>query len=764
MTQLNSPRSFDSLQNFFDNTQAASLSACDQEQVHLSGRIQSLGALLVLDRETNRLIGGSPNTAAFLGTEIHGALGAPLSEFDADLADALMSCGQGDPASHIVLDEDARVDNTIYDTVVHFGARQSLLEFLPNSEAGAQGLKQKVRRTARCCSAIQRSESLEDAFEIAVTSVRELTGFDRAKIYQFQPDWSGHVIAEARAHDDTDSFLGLCFPDTDIPQQARAMYSLMPCRAIGSAFDENTQPVICDATQSGPPDLSYSLLRSVSPMHTAYLRNMGVSASFSISLMSRGKLWGLISCHHHSEIWMPYDDWGLGYEIGAALMRRVEMEEDAETTRNLVRVRRIEHEIAVRMRQKGDIESVIAEMIPMFQEFLNSDGFALCYGDQLYTSGTTPPDTFIRDLLSWANLENPDDQLCTTQLHADWSPAGEHMDTACGVLMQPIVAHRVCQLIWFRRPITKSVAWAGQPQKVPASDDPLAGLMPRNSFARWESTHSDQSMPWRQTELESAREVLKEILDIVASQLLLSRENEELKDIASQLAMKEQTDAIKRFVGIAVHDLKAPLRGINFALEMMREDGFDPEVVDEAYSIAEVSSQRMQNLTSDLLQLAEAQHTELQTSTVNTGELVESARKVLSGDSAAAGAVFDIGPLPGFTGDAARLRRLFDNLLGNAIKYRDPTRAPHIRITGEDRGEQIVLRVADNGMGIPAHKAEYVFEPMQRLHSQDEIEGTGLGLAICRALVEAHGGSIRIDPAYTGGTCFVITLPKHARS
>ena len=147
---------------------------------------------------------------------------------------------------------------------------------------------------------LNRASSLQELYDITARAVRALTGFDRVMVYRYDADYNGEVVAEAKRAD-LNSFLGLHYPASDIPAQARALYEKNWIRLI-SDVDYAPAPIEpADHPATGAPlDLTYSTLRSVSPIHLEYLRNMGVRASMSISLLRDDKLWGLIACHHYA--------------------------------------------------------------------------------------------------------------------------------------------------------------------------------------------------------------------------------------------------------------------------------------------------------------------------------------------------------------------------------------------------------------------------------------------------------------------------------
>lgn len=741
----------DSLSSYFANTDAVTLDNCDKERIHLSDAIQAIGALLAVDPATSKIIAASENAQDLLASGKQDILALSLADISAQLSDEIGALTHESQVLHEVLDFEVIHNNIHYDAVTHQHDGRRIIEFLPNNTPSAQSVRRKMRLCSKSCTRILKSETFEKGMQIAVEAVREITGFSRAKIYQFLPDWSGKTVAESR-DGRLESFLGLHFPSSDIPQQVRHIMLMVPYRAIGTVSDD-TIPIIAKIPNDNGEklDLSWSLLRSISIMHTEYCRNMGVKATFSCSLLHEDKLWGLIACHHDEEILLPFDSWSLIQEISLALMLRYDQQQRLDVTDMIYQLRLIENKFASEVRKNGDIEVVIEMLIPRLQEFLGADGFAFQYGDSLHLSGSTPPAEFVKRLIQWAiSQRETTDQFDTIELHKQWEPAKAHIDTACGVLIQPVTVHRVCQLIWFRGPITKRVEWAGKPVKRHVPDDgenTSQILAPRFSFERWIEEHNEQSAPWQIAELESAREIFKEFLDIVASHVLL----------------KEENDTLRTFTASAVHDIRAPLRGITMALDIMNEDNFEESSVKQTHGIAQRSAKRLTNLTAAILDLtsitAQAQNFE----STNLNVLLQTVTELLEQDISDCHASIKIETLPTVKVNASLISRLFLNLISNSLKYAHADRRPIvlIKLVNSDN-DKVVISVSDNGMGIAHEQADKIFKPLERLHSAEKIEGTGLGLTICKKVLEAHRGSIILDTKYSGGSRFIISLPNEA--
>lgn len=731
-----------SLSSFFNTADPTTLNNCDREAIHLSGKIQDLGALLIVDLPHYKIIGVSENAPDFLGHDCDSLLGASLDQIDETLARQVLSMPEEGKLLHQILEYDLTVGTINYDCVAHVHDGKLIVEFVPNRTVSTKEVRTAMRQCSRACSLVLQSDTFSGALQIAVDAVRELTGFSRAKIYRFQADWSGEVIAQS-SDGKLPSYLGLCFPDSDIPVQVREVMKIVPYRAIGQVTDDSVR-ILSNGFDVAELDLTWSILRSVSTMHTQYLRNIGVACSFSCSLMHEGELWGMFAIHHDSATLLPFDFWGLVQEIGTALMLRFAQEQRVNIANSINRLRLIESKFASQLRLGGEVEDVIADLVPELRGFLGADGFAFQFGSSLHLSGETPPPEFIADLIAWAAKNSgADDQFQTNALHTIYPPGAGHIDTACGVLIQPMLVHRVCQLIWFRGPLTRTVKWAGRPGK--RNDQGKTDILtPRNSFDTWVQDHNDQSAPWTEDALQCAREIFSEFLDIVTAQLLLKQENAELR----------------QFAATAAHDLKAPLRGINFALDWMSEDDFDPDAVRTNHAMAKQSSLRVNELTEGLLEFALIENQPLRKGPVDLNEVIETVKEMLFRQMEETNATVTFSSLPTLECDRGTLLRVFMNLLSNSMKFQKPGVAPVAHISAQDCGNQeVVLSISDNGMGIDPKYAERIFRPLERLHSKDEIEGTGLGLAICERIVKLHGGTIALDELYTDGACFRISMP-----
>jgi chemotaxis family two-component system sensor kinase Cph1 len=274
------------------NDQAVDISNCDKEPIHIPGSIQPHGLMLVVDRTTGVVTHAAGDPAAWLGRSDW--QGKKLHTLIAgEAADTALEIGRSDEqeaARRFVIP----LDRKLLDAIAYRSNDHLVIEIeKAASDSAPLGLLPKLEAGA---SAFERAATMQQLWQVAAQEFRALTGFDRVMIYKFRDDGSGVVVAEDAASGQR-SFLNHHFPASDIPKQARALYVRNLVRVIPDV-SYRPQPLVPEWTEAEPLDMSVSVLRSVSPVHIQYLKNMDVAASASISIVKDGALWGLIACHH----------------------------------------------------------------------------------------------------------------------------------------------------------------------------------------------------------------------------------------------------------------------------------------------------------------------------------------------------------------------------------------------------------------------------------------------------------------------------------
>ena len=361
---------------------------------------------------------------------------------------------------------------------------------------------------------------------IMVAEVRKLTGFDRVMLYKFDPDGHGEVIAEDKV-EAMDSYLGLHFPESDIPQPAREMFLSTRIRAISDVRGESVQliPALNPLTER-PTDLSRSMLRSADPCHTEYLQNMGVGASLTISLIKDGSLWGIITCHHQTAKIVSYELRNACELLGQVIFDRISIVEDIPDYSYRSKLAHLQSMGIERMSQSAtgspNFVDALMGQSPNLLDLFDAWGAAICVGGRWTTIGQTPPPAALDDLVQWLG-ENVRDDIFTTDsfpLLAATPFGGERFkDVASGLLA--IFLSPDSYVLCFRPEVIQTVNWGGNPQHAYQEEVAADGnvrLSPRKSFQLWQEQVRLHSRPWQAVEIATAVELRKSIVNIILRQ------------------------------------------------------------------------------------------------------------------------------------------------------------------------------------------------------------------------------------------------------
>jgi light-regulated signal transduction histidine kinase (bacteriophytochrome)/CheY-like chemotaxis protein len=381
---------------------------------------------------------------------------------------------------------------------------------------------------------VRKTRGISELAQEAARQVTILTGFDRVMVYRFHPDGSGEVIAEV-AKKGLETFLGLHYPASDIPQQARALYTRNWLRIIAD-IDAKPVPLVSTATHSASLlDLSMSTLRSVSPIHVEYLQNMGVGASMSISILRDGKLWGLFACHHYAPHHVSFERRTAAELFGQMFSWIIETREREATTAYETRAHHIQERLIEAAASHEHSHRAIVDFVDDYRKMIECDGIAIWSDDEVTLSGDTPTAAEVKELVAFINRTSPGRIAASAEIGKVYAAGESFRDRAAGFLAIPISrVPRDC-LIFFRREVLRSVNWAGAPEKVYASGPNGPRLTPRKSFELWQEVVHGQSRPWTQADLhiaESLRitllEVILQLADLAARERKSAQERQEL--------------------------------------------------------------------------------------------------------------------------------------------------------------------------------------------------------------------------------------------
>lgn len=508
---------------FLDPGQPVDLSNCDREPIHIPGSIQPRGVLLALSEPDLRVIQVSENANELLDTQVE-FIGATLTEAIGARAATVIS-------RHVETFRELRDRNPVsvwvetggghqlMDALLHRvladdGARAVLIVELEEAQGARPFSFPNTYQAVRgAVTELNRAASLEELYRMAAHQVRDLTGFDRVMIYRFDAAYNGEVVAEAKL-DGLNSFLGLHYPSTDIPVQARKLYESNWIRLISdvSYTPSLIRPAVNPVTRS-PLDLTHAALRSVSPIHIEYLHNMGVRASMSISLLRDDKLWGLIACHHYAGPHAPpYAVRAAAEFLGSALSLRL-VDRSAQQDQQAALVSRSTLAGLVAAMQDENVALGAAMLGAQgLLDLVPADGVIVYTEGRFASAGVVPADAAVDALLVLV-LNHPGDIIVADALGEEFPGADLVDDGVAGLLALRLPEDQL--VIWLRREVPREVSWGGDPtSKVMAQgEDAMVRLSPRLSFERWSEIVRGHSEPWLAEQVGSATGLRTHLLE-----------------------------------------------------------------------------------------------------------------------------------------------------------------------------------------------------------------------------------------------------------
>jgi chemotaxis family two-component system sensor kinase Cph1 len=537
---------------------APDLASCDAEPIHLPGSVQPHGLLLVLHPLTLEVLQIGGDSTILPTAPWHGA---PLGALLPAAAVAQVVALRDSPAPFGF--ELALPDGRQIDLQLHRAEAGVMLEIERLAVASAGLRSSPLPMVQGMLGRLADARSVTAFCHAAAQEVRRATGFDRVMVYRFEADGSGAVIAEAR-EPSLSAYLGLRYPASDIPAQARALYLRNTIRLIPDARYEpaplvpSISPLSC-----APPDLSGCALRSVSPVHLEYLANMGVRASMSLSIVRDGALWGLIACHHATPRHLPAALRGACEIFAQVFSLQLAVHEAAEHHAYAERLHRVQQELVQRMAREEELAPGLIRHRPSLLDFIESEGVALLIEGRYAARGRVPPEADVRALAAWIDT-GPAGVAALDDLPARFPRAARHADIAAGVLALSVSREPRDWILWFRPEIEQTVTWAGNPNKPVELAEGGARLSPRRSFEAWRETVRGRARAWKPVEREAAlalRTALLEIvlrrLDQVAQERAVAKERQDLLLAELDHRVKNMLANIQAMVRHTSHDAGA---------------------------------------------------------------------------------------------------------------------------------------------------------------------------------------------------------------
>ena len=491
--------------------QTVDLTSCDREPIHIPGRVQPFGFLLALNNDFT-IAAKSANAGEFLKrTEL---IGCPLRdifgrESTSLIRERLMSA-QGPDSVERLFAVVLRGDLPPFDLAVHRSGNHLIVEGEPSEADSGLNSGEVVRAML---SRLRNTHNFDTFCQTAARQIKWLTGFDRVMVYRFDPDGAGEVIAEA-AETKLESFLGLHYPASDIPRQARILYTRNWLRII-SDIDDKPSPIEPDILDGEPLDLSMSVTRAVSPIHIEYLRNMGVRASLSISILHEGKLWGLFACHHYSPRRISFERRTAAELFGQMFSWVLESRERERDIAYEARARELHNKMMTGLAAGKLGGETLHNFLGSLRDIISCDGVGVWLDGKATLSGSTPTVADFERLIRHFKTRNLHDVFSTNDIGKAIPGAGTLVDNAAGVLAIPVSRAAHDYLVFFRNEMARSVHWAGDPNK-PVMAGPLGErLTPRKSFELWREVVRGQAAHWTESDLRIASSLRVTLLEVI---------------------------------------------------------------------------------------------------------------------------------------------------------------------------------------------------------------------------------------------------------
>jgi light-regulated signal transduction histidine kinase (bacteriophytochrome)/CheY-like chemotaxis protein len=525
------------------------LTNCDREPIHLLGRVQSYGALVAVSPDWT-VRHASENLGSILGHDVEGAIGSPITELVTAEAFDRIRAGmeKADLARHplrlfgVVL----RTTGRLFDISIHESGPYILVEFEPKADPRSGDVMSEVYPLIQ---KIDTSSDLDRLAQDAAEGLAQIAGFDSVMVYQFQPDHSGRVLAEKRSDGET-RYLGLNFPASDIPVQARALYKKALLRLIADVNDPGAviRPGI-DET-GAPVDLSLAVTRAVSPIHIEYLRNMGIESSMSVSIMKDGELWGLFACHHNTPRYIDYER-RTAVELFAHLFSFELSEYEARVrARAQEDMSRLQTRIMSHLADGHTLDASLLALSGDIERVIPHDGTVLYHDGAFTATGVTPDADEFESIARMLDRSTGTQIFATDELRRDMPELGDLSDRVAGILAIPVSRHPRDYLVLCREPVTKKVNWAGDPTKPVETGPNGTRLTPRKSFETWQQDVEGRSESWSDHARHAADQLRVVLLEVFLKVTDASAEERKRAQEQQQLLISELNHRVRNILNL----------------------------------------------------------------------------------------------------------------------------------------------------------------------------------------------------------------------
>ncbi|GAA3955195.1 ATP-binding protein [Allohahella marinimesophila] len=749
------------------NVEDLDFDRCEDEPIHIPESIQGYGYLFALDRTEGKIRIVSENVQdLFVDTDdLIGSNFFDLLDSKEAVSDFLRETYQRAKQKETRLPVEVKfkqsviksTQSTDYYAVVYDSDDHFVIELEPAANfRDSYSAKHFIKLYALgIAPKFKKFESLDTMAKEIVDTIKYVTNMDRVLLYRFNEDASGKVIAEAK-EPDMESYIDVYYPASDIPPQARELYKKNWVRLTPNV-DLEPSKLLPTVAESGrkPLDLTHSILRTLSPIHRQYIRNQGLKASMSMSLVTHDNLWGIITCHSREAAYIPQNV-RLECEMISQLFSWHLYAKEEEL---YIRKKESADQAISRMLSMVSSEQSIIDIFKHHEDevlrIMDADGFVFFSEIQVVSIGVTPELDVIHEICDRLNHTQEKPYL-SSDISADFLDT-ERLNGIKGALFMPLAEKQNYYTVWFRKEEKLVQKWAGVPDEKAVSSSKKERLMPRTSFQVHIREVKGKSKKWDQNDVGMA-----ERFNLVFMAYALETQERMHRNLTN---LEKQDRHKNEFLATLAHELRNPLTPISTGISIL-----------EAESNEAVRSRVIQTMTRQVDSMTRMIDDLMEVSRVTQGKIKLDMRRVVLQDI-----IRDAletcdsllkekrhtlelklpeAELP-VTGDRTRLGQVFGNIINNAAKYTDEGGRIQIRAYAQDG--LIHIKVIDNGVGLAPENTGLIFTMFTQMdtHSSRVKGGLGIGLTLVQKLVELHGGKIVARSAGIGqGAEFEVVLPQ----
>lgn len=723
---------------------------CHEEPIHIPGHIQSFGYLIGIDSDSHSIAFFSQNISDIFKFEnVDLIFGKKLIDFPQSFQSII------DSDIYASLNKFTRRENeTYFDKIVienqeyHFSVFRSKNHIFLEFE---EVLENPNKRISNKYDNFYIVDDAQEIWDQLLGTLSKIVNYDRMMVYKFMMDGSGKVIAERR-RGNMESYLGLHYPESDIPRQARELYIQKRKRIFSDVYAE-TVPILSKTNES--IDLTFTASRGMSPIHGQYIKNSGASSSFSVSIIIDDYLWGLVTCQNSEPKHIDLEDRvqaGIFTALASNAYSSFKSKKELEYRLDLNE--KSSHLKSEFLKHNTLFDSLI-ENKKELKKLPEADGLVIVSEGDIVTEGLVPERSVIENIIHWAH-ENTDKSIYENRSFL--KEYGEELkldENTAGIIIYFIERNKNEMLIWFRKEFDEHINWAGNPEKqigvFSQNGEEKQIISPRTSFNVFTENIKGNSKRWNSRNISAVQSVRDVILETSHKQY------NAIKELNNQL--KKVNEELDSFSYTISHDLGTPLTVMKLNAQMLLSNFEKTEK--NKYKLNSIIEEidNMAEMMHDVLQLSRAKHSEIELESIKTVKTIQKITEnaKITFDSPRSEVI--IKECPDVLADKTMLHQVFLNIINNAIKYSSQQEYPKVEIEGTEDGQMIIYRISDNGIGIPEEDKHRMFKIFNRMDNAKKFKGNGVGLSIVHRIMKRIGGNVDYE-SNKEGTSFILTFKK----